>query len=118
MGYSYSGDDTPKMCFNGPKTFQLNWFPTHYKTLAFPDYNWSGNLYHSLDANNIGATDMMIIKIPGFTSSYSSEYLDYYVSFNKYSGENSGTYEARNKVAVHSSQSETFVWYVYGCFDR
>ena len=110
MGFSYSGDDTPLMCFNGPKTFQLNWFPNHYTTLASPDYNWSGNLYHSLDEDNIGSNDMMIIKIPGFTSSYSSEYLDYYVSYNKDAGQNSGTLEARNKVAIHSSQTETFVW--------
>lgn len=96
------------MCFNGPKTFQLNWFPSHYTTLTTPDYNWSGNLYHSSDS--IGTNDMMVIKIPGFTSTRSSSYLDYYVSFNKYSGANSGTIEARNKVAVHSSQTEDYVW--------
>mmetsp|Transcript_26278 Transcript_26278/g.39385 ORF Transcript_26278/g.39385 Transcript_26278/m.39385 type:complete len:1408 (+) Transcript_26278:130-4353(+) len=108
MGYSYSEDDGPLMCFNGPKTFQLNWYPNHYTTLTTPDYNWSGYLFHSSDA--IGSTDMMVIKIPGFTSTRSEEYLDYYVSFNKYSGANSGTKEARNKVAIHTSQSEDYVW--------
>ncbi len=111
MGYSYSGDDTPLMCFNGPKTYQLKWFETHHKTLTYPNYNWLGTIYHSLDADNLALTDVMIVKIPGFSEGTRSEdYLDYYVSFNKYSGQNIGTKEARDKVAIHSSQTETYVW--------
>ena len=71
MGYSYGDDDGPLMCFNGPKTYQLNWFPNHYTTLTAPDYNWSGNLYHSLDENSIPSGGMMVIKVPGFTTTYS-----------------------------------------------
>jgi len=111
MGYSYSGDDTPLMCFNGPKTFQLNWFPDHCKTLTNLDFNWSGDLYHPLDEDNITGDGMMVIKIPGFPDSfsgYSADYSDYYVSFNKQSGENVGTQEAINRVAIHISQNRAF----------
>jgi len=109
MGYSYSDDDGPLMCFNGPKTFQLNWFPDHCKTLTNLDYNWAGNLYHPLDESSIPSGDMMVIKIPGF-SGYSSDYLDYFISFNKKSGQNIGTKEAINKVAIHISQTNQYVW--------
>lgn len=108
MGISYNGDDTPLMCFNGPKTYQLNWFPNHYTTLTSPDYNWSGNLYHPLDEDNIPSGGMMVIRIPGFTNSYSEDLLDYYISFNKATGQNVGTQEGKNQVAIHSSQSIDF----------
>ena len=108
MGYGYSSDDGPLMCFNGPKTVQLGWFPNHVRTLTSPDYNWSGNLYHSLDEHLIPSGGMMIIKVPGF-SSFSREFLDYYISFNKASGNNSGTKEAKDTVTVHSSQTDSYV---------
>ena len=109
MGYGYSSDDGPLMCFNGPKTAQLGWFPDHVTTLTYPDYSWSGNLYHSLDEALIPSGGMMIIKVPGFSGS-SQFFLDYYISFNKASGNNSGTKEAKNTVTVHSSQTEIYSW--------
>ena len=104
MGYSYGQDDAPKMCFNGPKTYQQNWFPSQYTTLT-DDLNWSGNIYHSTDVAPTGG--MFVIKLSGRTSSSSSDaYDDIYVSYNKYAGENSGTVEGRNQVAIHSAQSD------------
>ena len=112
MGYSYGQDDVPLMCFNGPKTFQLGWFPSHYETLVFPNFSWSGGLYHSLDQSSIPPTGKMVIKIPGFVTSSgtSTEYLDYYVSFNRANGNNIGTQEASNKVVIHTSQNDAFTY--------
>ncbi len=108
MGISYNQDDGPLMCFNAPKLFQLNWFPSYYTTLTSPDYNWSGNLYHSTSIGSIPSGGMMLIKCNGFNAR-SSDYLDYFISFNSATGANSGTNEARNQVVVHSSQTRTYL---------
>lgn len=108
MGFGYAGDDTPLMCFSGPKTYELNWFPAYYKTLTEGNLNWSGNLYHPLDEDSIPAGGMMVIKIQGIKE-YSDSFGDYYISFNSVSTQNAGTKACENKVAVHSSESQTYI---------
>ena len=34
MGYSYGSDDNPRMCSNGAKSWQLNWYSDSHKYFA------------------------------------------------------------------------------------
>lgn len=95
MGYSYNSDDGPIMCFNGPKTWQLGWFPNRHVTLASGSFSWSGNLVGFVDYENTDSNDKMIIMMDASS-------IDYYISFNRATGINSGTVEASNQVVVHS----------------
>lgn len=107
MGYGYNIDDGPKMCFNGPKTHQLGWFPDHHVDLtAADDFRYIGNLYGLADADKLtgDASSKMIVKLTGNSGFYTQNYVDFYVSFNRKTGNNSGTREAADKVVVHASQ--------------
>ena len=102
MGYSYSSSDTPIMCFNAAKNWQLNWYPNGEYSVAplstgSGPKSFTGHLlglsdYGSLDTTT---TDKIIVQITGYND-------DYYVSFNRKSGINSGTLEGANQVLVHS----------------
>eukprot|EP00557_Chaetoceros_sp_GSL56_P014931 CAMPEP_0176486396 /NCGR_PEP_ID=MMETSP0200_2-20121128/5545_1 /TAXON_ID=947934 /ORGANISM="Chaetoceros sp., Strain GSL56" /LENGTH=1213 /DNA_ID=CAMNT_0017883093 /DNA_START=414 /DNA_END=4052 /DNA_ORIENTATION=- len=107
MGYSYSSDDGPSMCFNAPKTHQLGWFPAHHVDLtAAEDYKYTGNLYGFADVTKLGgdADKKMIVKLIGNSGVYSESYSDYYISFNRKTGNNAGTREGADMVVIHSSQ--------------
>ena len=102
MGYSYSSSDTPIMCFNAAKNWQLNWYPTGQYSVA-PLSTGPGPksfIGHLLGLSDYGSlntatTDKIIVQITGYSD-------DYYVSFNRKSGINSGTLEGPNQVLVHS----------------
>lgn len=49
MGYSYSTDEGPIMCFNPAKSWQLGWYDGRYATVDPLSQTWSGKL--------IGVTD-------------------------------------------------------------
>ncbi len=90
MGRSYDEDDGPIMCFNAVKSSFLHWYSDKETTVSF---QWSGRLYGIADYDN-GNADTVILKIPG--PSY-----DWFVSFNRATGVNSGTREGGDKVLVH-----------------
>jgi hypothetical protein len=107
MGYGYNIDDGPVMCFNGPKTHELGWFTNYHVDLTFSDdYTYSGNLYGFADVTKLddGTNNKMIVKLIGNTGQYTQSYVDYYISFNRKTGNNVGTREAADKVVVHASQ--------------
>ena len=92
QGYSYSKDESPKMCFNGPKSWQLGWYSDYHVDLSTNNYNWSGDLVGFAEKDN---TNMMIIRIQDATKN-----TDTYVHFNHQIGFNSETKEGRNQVLV------------------
>jgi hypothetical protein len=95
MGYSYSSDDGPEMCFNAPKNWQLGWYDDRQTTVSG---GWSGDLIGIADYGDTNDGDTVIAQIPGTTE-------DWYVSFNRKTGINSGTPEGGNQVLVHKRPS-------------
>ena len=93
MGYSYSQDETPKMCFNGAKNFQLGWFAPRHKVVSS---NYIGELRSTLeyDPNNPNPEGApMLIKVPNGVN-------DYFIAFNRATSYNAGTNEGQNQVMV------------------
>lgn len=100
MGVSYKNFDGPKMCFNGPKTWQLGWYSEHHLTIDTSDTSngsvlYHGNLYGFVDHDNVSNDDVMIIRL-------NTHFDDFYISFNRKSGFNSGTKLGGDAVMVHS----------------
>jgi len=101
MGYSYSQDEGPVMCFNGAKTYQVGWYAP-YTTVVDPrtQPNWTGNLV-GLAEYTAQPSELVVIKIetnPGGPSSSTS--LDYYVNYNRKVGINYGTVEGGDQVMI------------------
>merc|ERR1711983_106752 len=102
MGYSYSQDDTPEMCFNAPKNWQLGWYPDGALQIASGD-SFTGRLIGLADYSTLDASsgDVVMVKIKGYD-------VDYYISFNRKTGINKGTYEGGNQVLVHSRAGDGY----------
>jgi len=96
MGYSYNAKDSPFMCFNAPKNWQLGWYDDRQEIVST---RWSGNIYGIADYGRIGTDDTVIVQIP-FPGTE-----DWYVSFNRKSGINSGTKICHDQVLVHKRSS-------------
>lgn len=98
MGYSYNEDNTPEMCFNGPKSWQLGWYRAYHATANPLRSSWQGTMIGlsesgmSLGANSLGYT--VVLQIVGNAQD------DYYVNFNRKTGCNRGTREGANQVLV------------------
>mmetsp|Transcript_17060 Transcript_17060/g.25378 ORF Transcript_17060/g.25378 Transcript_17060/m.25378 type:complete len:617 (-) Transcript_17060:192-2042(-) len=101
MGYSYSSDDGPEMCFNAPKNWQLGWYNDGQKVVTS---GWSGNLYGIADYGTIDSGSVVIAQIPASVNGGTD---DWYVSFNRKAGINAGTVEGGNQVLVHKRASGT-----------
>jgi len=95
MGFSYGQDESPLMCFNAAKNWQLGWYEdARYIFKPFEQAPYTGNLIGICDYGT--TSDIVMIKIEGYAT------LDYYVSFNRQSGINSETREGGDQVLVHS----------------
>ena len=100
MGYSYSSDDSPRMCFNAAKSWQLGWYADKSVSVVPPSSStWSRRLMGIADYDNT-ATNTVIVKIESETE------LDYYVNFNQKAGINSGTLEGGDQVLITSQAAE------------
>ena len=98
MGFSYSLDNGPIMCFNGAKSWQLGWYSSkHVELLNFntPGQSWSGQLVGIADYGN-NLSENVLIKLEA------GNILDYFINFNRQTGINSGTREAGNQVLITS----------------
>ena len=97
MGYSYSQNDTPVMCFNAAKTWQSGWFAD--KSLTIDPNNdagicYSGELY-GLDSYTSSPEDAkVLIQLQSTSGS------NYHIGFNGKQGSNSGTVEHGNRVLI------------------
>jgi len=105
MGYGHFGDDTPAMCFNPAKNWQLGWYDDKQLEI-FLDTDLSSEptsyiLNGVVDYGDITDGAYVVLKIG-----------DFYLGFNKATGFNEGTQEASNQVTVQeklgSPTSSTF----------
>lgn len=93
MGYSYSFDDTPLMCFNAYNSWQLGWYHTKSITFRSPhSLIFSGGLSGIVDYQS-NATKTVLIRIETTNATY-------YMNYNKKTHFNSGTREGANQVLV------------------
>ncbi|KAL7449014.1 hypothetical protein ACHAWC_001121, partial [Mediolabrus comicus] len=102
MGYSYSQNDGPKMCFNAPKNWQLGWYPQGAHTVE--NNFFEGKILGLVDydyGNNLANGEIIMAKINDGNG------VDWYVSFNRDTGINSGTQEGQNQVLVHKREQGT-----------
>ena len=99
MGYSYSEDESPRMCFNGPKNWQLGWYDDRHVDISSGSY-WYGNLYGISDYNTATLGDAVVIRI-----AVASPSPDIYISYNRAIGISSGTKEGADKVLVHTKSN-------------
>jgi len=110
MGYSYSQEHGPAMCFNGAKLWQTDWYQTAAKTInpatASPTGNgdtcFTGLLYGVADFEVGNGAKIVVVKI----NDPREEEQDFYVAFNRATGINSGTREGRNQVLVTTTGEE------------
>ena len=101
MGYSYSSDEGPVMCFNGPKNWQLGWYSDRHLTVS-PDYSWSGRIYGIASYGVTSSNEKMIIRMDDPSNSAG----DIYISYNAKIGVNAGSLEGGNQVLVHSKVAD------------
>eukprot|EP00984_Skeletonema_dohrnii_P001833 scaffold607_cov146-Skeletonema_dohrnii-CCMP3373.AAC.1 len=101
MGYSYSQDDGPEMCFNAAKSWQTGWYgesgtQEEDKTLEYS--SGDGCLVKTISgiADYETTSNKVLIKIVN----PSNNGADLFVAFNAKTGINSGTLEAGNQVTV------------------
>jgi hypothetical protein len=100
MGYSYSQDDGPKMCFNAPKNWQLGWYPNGEHEVV--NNFFEGKILGLSDYENLNSANNEIIM-----AKINDSVSDWYVSYNRATGINSGTREGQNQVLVHKRQQGT-----------
>ena len=118
MGHGYRSNNTPEMCFNAPKNWQLQWYTDRQRTVnaiiddrfAGDDFfadgddrippasgGWSGKIYGIADYGRTINGDTVIVKIVMVPAGAT----DWYVSFNRRAGINIGTQEGGDQVLVH-----------------
>jgi len=98
MGFSYpSEDDSPAMCFNGPKSWALGWYSDRHTNIDGKN-EWEGYLVGIDDyENSAGTTVVLRIEQQNALEAY-------YVMFNHADGINAGVKEAGNQVLVTSQR--------------
>jgi hypothetical protein len=95
MGYAYKTDDTPAMCFNPAHNWQLGWYSDKRleinpeDDLCESDYPTSYIVNGIVDYGDTTDGANVILKIGNF-----------FVGYNKATGFNEGTAEAKNQVTV------------------
>ena len=102
MGFSYSQDDGPRMCFNAAKNYQLGWYSDKTKVIspgASTDNCFAGDLYGTAFYADAGAQTVGI-KVNTDTST------DVYIMYNAKTGIQSGTVEGGNQVMVVTTGAE------------
>ncbi len=91
MGYSYSQDDGPVMCFNAAKSSQLSWYSDKEVEV---NQSWSGKVIGLADYDAASSDQQVILKGEGADNSF------IYVTYNRKAGINSGTKEAGDLVTI------------------
>jgi hypothetical protein len=97
MGYSYRDSESPNMCFNAAKGWQLGWYED--KTVSFSPgssggYEQTFSIGSIVDYDNSDNTVIIEIQQPTLNLN------NYYVAFNAAKGFNSGVREGADQVLV------------------
>ena len=103
MGYSYSSESSPRMCFNAAKNYQLGWYSDKTKVItpgASTDSCFAGELYGTAFYENAAAQTV------GIKVNNSGSSTDVYIMFNAATGIQSGTREGGNTVMVVTAAGE------------
>ena len=103
MGFSYSQNDSPVMCFNGAKAWQSGWFAD--KSLSIDPNNdagtcYSGALYGQDSYTSSPADAKVLIQLQSTSGTH------YHIGFNGKQGSNVGTVEHGDRVII-TSQAAT-----------
>lgn len=97
MGFSYSQNDTPVMCFNAAKSWQAGWFAD--KSVTIDPNNDAGSCYsgplYGQDSYTTSPADATVLIQLQSTSG-----TNYHIGFNGKQGSNSGTVEHGNRVLI------------------
>jgi len=89
MGYSYRDSDNPRMCFNAAKLWQLGWFPARMLEILPSE---TVNSFTLSDMTQTSGLLLVKLRVNGST--------DYFLSFNRATGFNSGTLMSKNQVHI------------------
>jgi hypothetical protein len=100
MGYSYGQDDGPVMCFNAAKSWQTQWYASKSIVVDPSAGNCFENKVYGIADYGNAASSTVLVKIDDASAT------DYYVTFNRQSGINSGTVEAGNQVTIVQAGGE------------
>ena len=100
MGHSFLSYESPYMCFNTAKNWQLGWYEDKHTTInPVNDGFWQGQLIGYVDYMNssVPSSAAVVVKVEGHN-------FDYFIGFNVKTGINRQNQEsaAANKVTVHS----------------
>lgn len=100
MGYSYSSDDTPRMCYNSAKVYELRWFDD--RTLSIDPLNLPGGsqsyILNGVADYGIG-TGYIAIRLK-YEGARLVGGIDYYLGFNRKRSINEGTQTNADHVMV------------------
>jgi len=98
MGYSYSQDDGPVMCFNAAKSHQTGWYSDEVTVVTPGSDGFDGcfddQVYGVADYSNGQNDQTVIVRINDPSVD------DYFVTYNRKTGINSGTVEGGDTVTV------------------
>ena len=99
MGYSYFEDDTPEMCFNPAKNWQLQWYPDKQLELnPLTDLRSTPTSYvlnGIVDYENAADNHFVVLRLQ-----------DFYMGFNRKSDFNIGTREAPDMVTIQKKTGQ------------
>mmetsp|Transcript_20344 Transcript_20344/g.30258 ORF Transcript_20344/g.30258 Transcript_20344/m.30258 type:complete len:824 (-) Transcript_20344:193-2664(-) len=108
MGFSYTENDGPLMCFNAAKSWQLGWYSDTDQAITLSldgDRSYVGRLsgvVHYNDGNNPNSSsNPILIKL-----NREKRLTDFFITFNAKTGPNSGTMEGANEVLIVKSGDE------------
>eukprot|EP00571_Detonula_confervacea_P016393 CAMPEP_0172302430 /NCGR_PEP_ID=MMETSP1058-20130122/4128_1 /TAXON_ID=83371 /ORGANISM="Detonula confervacea, Strain CCMP 353" /LENGTH=626 /DNA_ID=CAMNT_0013012899 /DNA_START=109 /DNA_END=1989 /DNA_ORIENTATION=+ len=94
MGYSYSQDNGPIMCFNAAKSWQTGWYSDKAEVVDPSAGNCFEQDVYGISDYSEGVAQVVLVKINDSSAT------DFYVNFNRKNGINSGTVEGGNQVTV------------------
>ncbi len=110
MGYSYSNDDGPVMCFNSAKSSKFAWYNNKELTFFESDWtvgqnSWTGKVIGLANYGDVAADQQILLKIHTEEGNINSSSLN--INFNRDAGINSGTRIGKDRLMVVSTNTPT-----------
>lgn len=110
MGYSYSSDDGPRMCFNAVKSSKFGWYESKELTFFESDWTvgqntWRGQITGIADYDQSDSNQYNLIKVHSEDGDQNSSSI--HINFNRDTGINSGTRDGQDRLMITSTNSPT-----------